>query len=288
MTPYHPNNPATPEKNPETVQARAVLPPWLALSENYVPPKDASPYIGKTLFQLLNRLDKLRQPLQKEKLPVSPVFKVLYILLLILCISLSTHLIFPLIVGTAILLYLAAQPGRDILTLLKKGFLAGGLTFVVTAPAIWLGHPQSCLILSGKTILTVLLVAILSHSTPWNRITAALTMLHVPALFIMTLDLTIQYITILGNLALQLLQALQLRSVGRNNAKYQSLSGVLGITFLKSREWSEGTYQARVCRGFSGSYHIPRTHTFHISLVLYIGIYVATILLFIWLERMLS
>jgi|GEM_PF-44072 len=289
MKPSPQNNTASSPALQEIQQARTVpLPPWLVVSEQYEPPQDADQYIGKSLYHLLSRLDALRQPLQKEQFVLSPVFKVLLILLLIILISMSTHILFPTIVGTAILVYLAAQPGKDILTLLKKGLFAAIFTFIITAPAIWLGHPLSCFILSGKTFLTVLLVAILSHSTPWNRITAALTMMHVPHLFIMMLDMTIQYITILGDLSIQLLQALQLRSVGKNDKKYQSLSGVLGITFLKSKELSEETYQAMVCRCFTGSYSIPRTHTFHGTTVLYIIILISLCILFFWLERTAS
>ena len=77
----------------------------------------------------------------------------------------------------------------------------------------------------------------------------------------MTLDITLKYIVLLGDVCLDMLTALKLRSVGKNREKGKSLSGVLGVTFLKSREMSEEMYGAMTCRGFEGEYVKPGQKT---------------------------
>ena len=72
---------------------------------------------------------------------------------------------------------------------------------------------------------------------------------------VFTLDITLKYIVILGNICVDMLNAVRLRSVGRNKDKKSALSGVMGVTFLKSREMADEMYQAMVCRGFDGEYN---------------------------------
>ncbi len=94
----------------------------------------------------------------------------------------------------------------------------------------------------------------LTEALPWHTLTACLRHFHIPALFIQILDITLKYIVLLGEISLQMLYALKLRSVGRMPSSRKAFSGVLGATFLKSREMSQDMYEAMVCRGFTGDY----------------------------------
>ena len=93
-----------------------------------------------------------------------------------------------------------------------------------------------------------------NRRTQWNQITTALRRLHVPGLFVFVLDLTLKYIVLLGTLLQDLLTALQLRAVGRHRKKYQSVGGVLGVTFLRASELSRETWEAMQCRAFTDDY----------------------------------
>jgi len=75
-------------------------------------------------------------------------------------------------------------------------------------------------------------------------------------MFILVLDITLKYITLLGDFALSMLYALRLRSVGKNDGKTASLSAVAGTMFLKSKEMAEEMYAAMECRGFTGTYRV--------------------------------
>lgn len=106
----------------------------------------------------------------------------------------------------------------------------------------------------SEGIRIVTLVGILSSETSWNKLTGSLRTFHVPPLFIFTLDITLKYISILGEICVDILRAVSLRSVGKNPINAKSFSGVLGITFLKSSEMAEEMYASMCCRGFTGEY----------------------------------
>ena len=98
------------------------------------------------------------------------------------------------------------------------------------------------------------LVNIFNHTTQWNHITKALRTLHIPGVFIFILDITLKYLVLLGSLIEGLLTACSLRSVGKNKKKYQSVGGVMGVTFVRSTEMSQQMYEAMQCRGFTDDY----------------------------------
>ena len=70
------------------------------------------------------------------------------------------------------------------------------------------------------------------------------------------MDITLKYIVLLGNLITDLLTSLQLRSVGKNNKKYSSIGGVMGVTFVRGTEMNRQMYEAMQCRGFTDDYSV--------------------------------
>ena len=62
----------------------------------------------------------------------------------------------------------------------------------------------------------------------------------------------------LGEICAAILTSVRLRSVGKNPQKAKALSGVLGISFLKSGEMAEEMHAAMCCRGFTGEYKKSR------------------------------
>ena len=119
---------------------------------------------------------------------------------------------------------------------------------------IVLTKSNSIIFITVKVFLSTGILSLYANITPWNKITAALRFIKIPAFIIFLLDLTIHYILILGNLAYEMLFALKLRSVGKNLNKRNSFSGILGTVFLKSMEFSKETQQAMECRLFNGNY----------------------------------
>jgi cobalt/nickel transport system permease protein len=158
-------------------------------------------------------------------------------------------------------------------------------TFVILLPAAFWGNSYSSVMITSKVFTTVMAVNILSHSTRWNSITNALKRFFVPDIFIFVLDITIKYILMLGDFSLNMLYSIKLRSVGRNENKYASLSGVAGTMFIKSKEMAEDMYAAMECRGFTGEYIINSKLKFTFADYLYIIINIGIIFIFVYLGR---
>lgn len=107
-----------------------------------------------------------------------------------------------------------------------------------------------------KVLVSVASVSILTCTTQWNELIITLKIFRIPDIFILVLDITIKYIIILGEFSLNMVYALKLRSVGKNNNKSTALSGVVGTMFIKSKEMAEEMYGAMESRGFTGTYKV--------------------------------
>ena len=75
-------------------------------------------------------------------------------------------------------------------------------------------------------------------------------------IFFINLNAIKQELPLLGNLITELLTSLQLRSVGKNNKKYSSIGGVMGVTFVRGTEMNRQMYEAMQCRGFTDDYSV--------------------------------
>ena len=157
-----------------------------------------------------------------------------------------------------LLLYLCTWPARDILNIMKAGCGASVLALIILLPAMFI-QPSGIrneLLIVIKVFFSISTLSIFNHTTQWNHITGALRKLHIPGIFIFTLDITLKYIVLLGNLITELLTSLQLRSVGKNNKKYSSIGGVMGVTFVRGTEMNQQMYEAMQCRGFTDDYSV--------------------------------
>jgi cobalt/nickel transport system permease protein len=125
---------------------------------------------------------------------------------------------------------------------------------LILLPSAFWGHGSSLVLITAKVLVSVTSVKLVSTTTEWASISGAFKRLGAPDLFILVFDIALKYITLLGEFALAMLYALKLRSVGKNQGKTASLSGIAGTLFLKSKEMAEEMYAAMECRGFTGEY----------------------------------
>lgn len=91
-------------------------------------------------------------------------------------------------------------------------------------------------------------------TTRWSRITGALASLHVPLLFISILNMAYRYIFVISEMAVGMIEARSLRTIGRletaDNRAFMSHS--IAHLFIRSHFLSEEIYDAMTCRGFAG------------------------------------
>lgn len=239
------------------------IPDWLLSAEGYDPPADSNRYVAKSILSITGvlaqfRLDDGRSAAWEPSAPV----KLLIGLGFILLVSLSRNYAFVLTALALVLVRVAILPAAKLKRVAGVAVAAAALTFVLMLPAVLLGQSHSALLVGTKVLISVSTALIVALSTSYTELTAALRAFHVPSLFVMTIDLALKNIVRLGEVALEVLTALRLRSVGRNRDKGSAVGGVGGVVLLKSGEAAQATYEAMCCRGFTGEYHIGRRRWF--------------------------
>ena len=231
------------------------IPSWLFKEEGYEPLKDKDAFIGKSLLSITGVLEHFRldDGTATRMSPSAPA-KILFCLACILMVSLSTNYLFVLVMLLGVMLRCCIMPAQALKRTVVVSFGAAALTALIMLPAVFFGQPHSALLIATKVLTSVGIALSMTLTTPFNELTAALRVVHVPNIFIMTMDLALKNIVSLGRVAREVLTALKLRSVGKNTEKGSSLGGVAGVVFLKAKDASEQSFQAMNCRGFEGEY----------------------------------
>lgn len=234
-----------------------MLPNWMKETDNYIPAQDGGRFAVQTMKSIGKSMSQIKIQKGHEKGRALPsLLKLCIMIAAILVISIAKNPLIVMAYAAFILLYLCTWPGKDILNVFKAGIIAAVLAVIILLPAVIINKEliRNELFIVAKVFLSVITVSIFNHTTQWNHVTGALRKLHVPGIFIFTLDITLKYIVVLGNLINDLLTSMQLRSVGKNNKKYDSVGGVMGVTFIRGVEMNKQMYEAMQCRGFTDDY----------------------------------
>jgi cobalt/nickel transport system permease protein len=266
------------------------MPEWLVKSDNYIPQTDKDTFVNKSILSVLKIISEIKTQgvVYTAKYSVNVPLRVIFTFILLLMLSLSRSFIYVIIINVYLLLFLSLMDADRIINILRLSLGMTFFTFAVMLPAVLWGNSYSCIMITSKVFATITVMGMLSRSTRWSAITAALKSFYVPDIFILVLDITIKYIFLLGDFTLNMLYALRLRSVGKNQSKFMSLAGIAGTMFLESRELAEDMYQAMECRGFTGEYHIHGKSGLTVIDYLYIVMNIGLILLFLYFGRILN
>jgi cobalt/nickel transport system permease protein len=234
-----------------------MVPEWMKTNDSYAPAKGGSTFAIKTINALCGVMSRLRVQRGHEKKFAMPAgVKLALLVVAILLLSVSQNRLVMLLAAAVINGYLCTWQAEDILNILKGALMASLLAFLVLIPAMIINPSgiSNNLSLVAKVFLSLEMVNIFNHTTQWNHITGALKKLHIPSVFIFTLDITLKFIALLGTFTGELLTSLRIRSVGRNDKRYNSVGGVMGVTFIRGVEMSGEMYEAMRCRGFTDDY----------------------------------
>lgn len=263
------------------------MPRWMLADEDYVPATDKDSFVNRSILGLMEVLSLVRSQSSRaaDRFSASAPVKVLGTLLLVVLTAMTRSEIFLITVITYLLLQLSVMRAGEISSVLKLSFGAAAFTAILLLPAVFLIEGYSPVRICAKLFATVMAVNLLSRTTRWDHIAGALKYVRIPDLFIFVLDSTIKYILLLGEFSLEQLQALKLRSVGKNRSKYTALSGVAGTLFLRSVEMAEEMHSAMECRGFTGEYRVIQTVRFGTADILHLTIHIGLLVFFIFLSR---
>ena len=234
-----------------------MIPEWMKKTEDYVPPADGGAFYYRTLKSLGGIMSRLRLESGREgRFSLPAGVKLLLMIALIILVSVTQNDLVIMAVGAVALVRLALMQAEDIGAVVKAVLVAVIMAAVIFAPAVIMDPARlwNSIRVVAKILISVTLVGIFNRTTQWNHLTAALRKAHIPGTVIFIIDITFRYIVLLGNLMQELLTAVSLRSVGRNDKKYNSVGGVMGVTFLRGTEMNKEMYEAMQCRGFTDDY----------------------------------
>ena len=121
------------------------------------------------------------------------------------------------------------------------------------------------LTISMKVLTTVLILALLNEDLRWQQITASFHALHVPQVFILTLDMTVRFLDLMGRISQAMYEAVTLRTVSSSGKQYdrsrmKAAGGILGTVFLRSEIMAAEVAEAMECRCFDGTFRVYEKH----------------------------
>lgn len=266
----------------------ADIPGWLSRAQDYDPPVDRDRYMRRTSLALMGALSQLRFDDGKAgRLSASAPVKLALALGCILLASLARNFAFVVVMLALVLARMAMLPAQALKRAVSVSAAAAAFTFALMIPAAIIGQPQSALFISAKVLVSVGIVLVVALTTPHHELTGALRAFHVPALVVMTIDLALRNIVRLGQVALEVLTALRLRSVGRNARKGDAIGGVGGTVLLKSADAATDAFDAMTCRGFDGDFRLPRKRWICPVDAAWVVGFACLVAAFIWLEGVL-
>lgn len=206
--------------------------------------------------------DDLQYQNRKKKGKAAGSLVLLSAFLCIVLCSLSTNPWFVSCILTALLLRLALMPPEEIAGVMKATLAGAALAALITLPAVLTGSPRTLGTVTMKTAESVMLLAIVSEQLGWKGMTSAAVSLHLPDLFLLTLNTAVRYLHLLGRFAARISEAVSLRQVGEKNWKTSGTGGIIGTTFLKAQRMADRNAEAMACRCFDGTYRPLARHSF--------------------------
>ncbi|MBQ9005940.1 MAG: hypothetical protein IJ092_06155 [Atopobiaceae bacterium] len=264
---------------------QADIPSWLTQSQDYVPSPDRDAFLTKSALSVSSVLAQLRLDDGREtQLSPSAPVKLVFCLVCIILVSLSRNYLFVVVMLAGVLLRAATLPKTALSRVVGTAAGAAGLALVLMLPASLLGQPQSALTMAGKALVSTGLAMELALTTPASQLTGAMRTFGVPNIVILTIDLALRSIVQLGKVALEALNALTLRSVGKNANKQASIGGVGGVVLVKAGEAAQATHDAMRCRGFEGDYDATPKQPFRTIDWAWLALLALLVTLFVYLQ----
>lgn len=264
------------------------MPEWLLKDDNYEPMRDKDTFINNSIMSLLKTISKFQRQTdsRRNRFVVNDFLKVISAIIIIILLSTSRNLLFVLTINTLLLLLVSFFQADEIKNIIAVGFITSIFTFIILIPSILMGNANNSILIVLKVLSCIVIVNALSYTTEWNNITGTLRLFFVPDIFIFVLDITIKYIMILGEFSLGMLYAVKLRSIGKSRQKRNSLSGIMGTIFIKSKEMAEDMYSAMECRGFNGEYKSYKKLKFHFYDYGFIIINIVIVFVYFYFDRL--
>ena len=180
------------------------IPDWMCRQEEYNPSADKEAFLTRSTKSVLSVLARLKFDEGKDgRFSATPSLKLFYTILYIILTACSGNYLFVLIMCVAVAVRLAFFSASAIRQILSGTAGSVMISIFLLLPAVFMGNPQTLANITARVYVSVTLVGILSAGTSWNKLTAGMRTFHVPSLFIFTLDITLKYISVLGEICVE-------------------------------------------------------------------------------------
>ncbi len=137
--------------------------------------------------------------------------------------------------------------------LLLVGFLAA---LTASGRSMQSGMSWGLVVLNllAKNSLAFLMMLVLAHVTPWNKLLTAMRRLGTPPILVATLSFMDRYVFVLRDELDRMLTARRARSFRRRGDRsFTMLSSLIGVLLLRALEREERVHSAMTARGWDGT-----------------------------------
>ena len=231
---------------------------WLLQKDDYAPKQDSDVFLSKNILTMVGVLSNLRRKKKESNswiYDVNIFLKVLFTFIFVISLSLTRSAVYAGCINLYMLFFLFFVNKYERLRIVKLFFSAIIFSILIVVPSLFF---YSSIYNAGLLVLRIsgsmMCVNVMVYSCLPHQITGSFNKWFIPSILIMIFDLTLKYIVVLGDCAIEMFQALTLKSVGVNRKKSKTTFGIFGVLFLKSKIYSEDLYNAMVCRCFDGEY----------------------------------
>ena len=245
---------------------------------------------------------------------IDPRIKLISLLVLLIAAALARH-IPVLLLGYVITLFVARASAIPVGFFVKRVWLFVPIfTGIVVLPATfsfitpgdivlplwtWHGQPvgitaqglQAAGLIVSRVALSISLVVLLTLTTPWVELLAALRALHVPRMFVLVVGMAYRYIFLLLGSVTDMYESRRARQVGaatHDKAARAFVSSTAGALLSKSHQLSEEVHMAMVSRGFRGDAKTLKAFAIDSSDYLFLAVVVAVSVLIVLFDRHLG
>lgn len=230
------------------------MPEWLLIEDDYKPQKGNERFLEKNIISMLCVILKFCRKDKEKSAIINELTKLISAFIMIVFVSLSKSFGFILTCIVLLTVLINFLSTNQMCRVLKNTLGIGVFTVIMLLPALFLGYGNNILMILLKVLFSVSIANMLAVTSDWDELVGTFKIFYMPDIFIFIFDIMIKYIILLGNLCLNMLYAIKLRSIGKSRNKNEVAGGILGTVFIKSKENSEEMYNAMKCRGFSGIY----------------------------------
>lgn len=233
-----------------------MIPDWMQETETFEFHDEKKSLLDRNKRGIRSLLERLqRENRDKEVSALHPGVQLGNTLVIIIALCLSNSLLNVTIIAIYECLFLVMLRGDTIWKILKMTAFFTLLNLLFCLPTLFFGQLSVMFIV--KNVFIFLAINMYMETTTFYSFLTALRKFHLPNMIIFQLDILIRYLHVLGQLLLEMMDAVEARAVGDKSLNRSLIASLFGNLYLKMRIYGLELFNAMEARGFTGEYEVP-------------------------------